>query len=185
MVKVMPQFNLDRKTLLITLLVLAVIVTIPILALNYDKIRQFFTKPELQTQESLLGCPTNKEFCQNSQDITFQNAYLGFGGTLSENEPLYAAFDGSLKAITTTMPKEFKNEKINTINIDSADGTMRAVYYFIGQAPSSQTVVKQGQIIGKITGKITSFNTSLVFQLIKGDPIKGDKVKLTSEDFVK
>lgn len=172
---------MSRKTLLLILFVV-IVIAIPIFALKYNE--TVTPQPSPTAKSSLkLFCPSTNNFCQRGKDIEFEGSYFGFGGDLLENDPVYAVFDGNLKSLTTTMPKEYANEQVTTIYLDSLDGKTRAVYYFIGQAPSSIMTATKGDIIGKIEGKIKAFDTYLVLQLIEGDGITNTSVRLTSQSF--
>jgi len=131
----------------------------------------------------LYKCPSTSDFCQNGKDIEKDGRYLGFGATLKAPTDIFASFNGTLTSFTTILPPNLSKEKLNTVYVDNPEKNLRAIYYFIGESSKSGTVVKAGDKIGKIKGKISAYNVSLLFQIIKGDLVKGQLSRLTNKDF--
>lgn len=188
----------DRKTLLIIILVLTA------LAVLIFNIWQRSTrigpntpppppKAEIELPKSSvdpttikvdkLDCPSIPTFCSRGQDINKDGQYLGFGAKVATNSAIFASFDGEITTINITLPPQFQNEKIETIYLDNPEKTIRAIYQYKGQ-PSGLKTVKKGQNIASVGTPIAYYdNISLLFSLIKGDFIKGEKFKLTTQDF--
>lgn len=175
------DFLRKRENLLVIGLLVVTLPPIIALVITYGTSTKKESPPQSSSQKGYL-CPTTKEFCQNGTDVT-KNSYLGFGINATANHPIYAVFDGEVTVSQTILPKDLGGETLQTIYIDNKQDNLRAVYLYIGQsfAPNS---VQKGVIIGKMEKEIKSYNTWLIFQLIKGDPLKGEKVKLSSKDFM-
>lgn len=145
------------------------------------------TPESTQTASEVLGdkmpCPTVSEFCQNGRDIIVDGVYAGFGGTPVAGSEIKAVVDGSLTAQASIFPPNLGREEIAAIYIDNKDKQERVAYYFKGVVPAAKEV-KKGEVIGTVGTQMTTYdNASLLFQLIKGDPIKGERVKITPQDF--
>lgn len=135
-------------------------------------------------QNSLLPsagylCPTQKSFCESGVDIMEQGVYLGMGGNLSYPAQLVAVFDGDLKVSTITLPSE---EKIIVASIDSSDQKTQAIYLYKGDK-TYERKVKKGMVIGKSLEKISAYNTSLLFQIIKPEISKTMPIHITNQEF--
>ena len=170
-------FVLNRKLLILILL----LILVPILSYKYKDIQNFFSKaPSPQVQQ--LACPVNNNLCKNGQDLIQNGIYMGFSLDVPAGTPIMAALDGNTTVFKTILPKEQKSEKLVTIYLDSIDGKTRAVYFYKGEW-SPEGSVKRGNLIGKSSEKIEAYNTSLLFQIIKGDIKSGIISHLTSLDF--
>lgn len=173
------------------LIVILLVFIIPIILAYYSgNLKNLFTKGGKTEPKSppsskieLYQCPSAKDFCQNGKDIEKDGRYLGFGADLKTPTDIFASLNGTLTSFTTILPTKLNKEKLNTVYIDNPEKNIRAIYYFIGESSKSGTQVKAGDKIGTIKGKISAYNVSLLFQIIKGDLTKGQLSKLTSTDF--
>ncbi len=177
MVNLMPYLT-SNKRVLIGLFIL-LIVAIPLLASKYTNIS---TLPPLISKATKYQCPADKSFCEKGKDLIKDGTYLGLSGDLASKSAIIATFDGTITSSTTILPDNLKSEKLNTIYLDNTDKNLRAIYYFKGDSSASK-IVRKGDQIGTVLNKIEAFNTSLIFQIIKGDPFKGEKLHLSSSDF--
>lgn len=182
----MPYLFFNKR---FVILFLILIIAIPLLAFKYNDLVKFISKkndtPSSTTNLTLnvpLECPSVKDFCENGKDLITKENYLGFANNLASGSAILASFDGDLTSATTTLSPSQKNEKLITLYLDNPARNLRAVYFFKGEASSSKKVTK-GEKIGRSLSKIQAFNASLIFQLIKGDPITGEKLHLTPKDF--
>ncbi len=179
----MPFLTNQQRFLIV--LFITLIITIPIVAYNLQNIRNFLQKngatPEAPVNpQTTYHCPTIVLFCQTGHDIIKDDNYLGFGGEVAAGSPVLAAFNGELTSSTTILP----NEEIVSYYLDSDADKTRAIYYFKGPSSASR-LVRRGEEIGMISGKMTTFNAALIFQIIVGDPMKGEVKKVTAADFTK
>lgn len=139
--------------------------------------------PSSAIKVNKISCPAIATFCLKGQDIAKGETYMGFGSKIATNSAILATFDGEITTISLTLPPQFQNEKIETIYLDNKQLGLRAIYQFKGQSSSLQKV-KKGQKIAAVGEPISYYdNVSLVFALVKGDFISGEKVKLTVQDF--
>lgn len=142
------------------------------------------TPKDASLQKGPFTCPSKAEFCQKGGEILRNGQYVGFGTTISPNSPIIAAFDGQIDAVFSTLPAEYNNETIITLYLDNKERGLRAVYYYQGTKAPTAATVEAGEVIDTV-GKVMSFyNASLVFTLIKNDPVNGQAEKLTAKDFV-
>lgn len=177
----MPNLK-NKKLVILLILVTAILITAAYFS-NFLNVRNIFLKTNLnQSAEVSYLCPTETNFCKSGKDISSNNTYLGLGGEVASGSAVLASFDGYLTPSFTILSPDLKNEKLVTLSLDNADKTIRAIYFFKGDW-SPQREVKKGEIIGKILDRIEAFNTSLIFQIIKGSPTKPETVKLNSTDF--
>lgn len=199
----MPTILKDRKILLIIILILT---TIAALIFNvWQRSTKFKPQTSFPSAKKAiielpkssvnpssvkidkLPCPTVPTFCSKGGGIIKDNKYIGFGAKVATNSAIFAAFDGEITTLSITL-SQFQNEKnevetIETIYLDNPDKTIRAIYQYKGQ-PSGLKTVKKGQKIASVGDSIAYYdNISLLFALIKGDFIRGERVKLTSQDF--
>lgn len=175
---------------------LALLILVPIglaLAMTYFRMKT----PTPQTPEQikdeftyLLYCPTISKYCEEGKITTASNGVLlGFGGTVPAGSVVKAAINGKMSVSAVTIA----GEQIRVIYLDNKEGELRAIYTYKGTAinPTELTggdpegYIKVGTEIGKIEGNITSYNTSLLFSLIKGNPQSGEQLLLDSQSFIK
>lgn len=179
----MPDLK-NRNLIVIIILAIAIVLAAAYFS-NFLNLRNIFQQinPAPSTQPAALYlCPTAEVFCKEGKTITQNGTYLGFGGSVATGSAVLASFDGQLTPSFTTLPPDQKNEKLVTLSIDSKDKSFRAVYYYKGDW-SAQREVKRGEVIGRILDKIQAYDTSLIFQIIKGSPAKWETVRLNSADF--
>lgn len=157
------------------------------LGLNFLSQNKLMPKGQIGSQNQKLNfkCPSVDQFCKDGKSLNKDGVYLGFASQIPENSPIYAAIDGKMTVSDTTI--SYKNddgeevsEQLNTIYITREELTL--IYYFYGDT-SQEREVKKGDIIGKSLEKIAAYDTSLIFQVLKGDLKKGEKVQLSKEDF--
>ncbi|QQG43059.1 MAG: hypothetical protein HYW45_02500 [Candidatus Daviesbacteria bacterium] len=129
------------------------------------------TEPKpIVLQQGPFKCPSTESFCQK-------------GAAVKKGDPLYAVFDGQMSTVTSTLPAEYNNEKITTIYLDNEERGLRAVYYVQGEiADTNPKAVEEGEKIGSAGEKMTYYQASLVFSIIKNYP-EGEKLALTQKDF--
>lgn len=133
-------------------------------------------------QEGPYQCPSVAAFCAKSIEIIRDNKYEGIGTNIPAKSPIYAAFSGTISAISGTLSAELGGENITTVYLDNREKGLRAVYTYQGEAPQPQDV-KEGDTIARVGEKINLYGVPLVFKLIKGDPLLGEAVKLKGKDF--
>lgn len=186
----MPIFLKDKKIIVITLFLILPII-LSLLLSKYSQKSQVQTNQKIATGSAQLQigpfiCPSVGDFCTKGQDVIKDGADSGFGAVLPKGSLIKAAFGGTATVVPLTLPEKFNSEKFNVVYLDNQTKDLRAVYYFKGEVNKAieKVPVRAGDQIGK-TGEPIAFynNLSLVFQIIKGDPIKGERVKLTSKDF--
>lgn len=146
--------------------------------------KEVTSQPNISTVlDGQLPCPSIKEFCLNGQDVIKNGAYAGLGAKVASASAIYAVFDGDMTVVSSIYPPQLNREKIAAIYLDNKEKNLRAAYFFKGDAPVAKKV-KAGEIIGKTGGELVSYNNvSLLFQLIKGDPVKGERLQLSPQDF--
>lgn len=190
----MDYIKKHKKIFIIIFLVFIIPI---VLAYYYGNLKNLFNlggknepKSAPSSKIELYKCPSTPDFCQNGKDIEKDGRYLGFGAILKTPTDIFASFNGTITSFTTILPPKLNEqsssankEKLNTVYIDAPSKNLRAIYYFIGESSKSGTQVKTGDKIGKIKGKISAYNVSLLFQIIKGDLVKGQLSKLTNKDF--
>lgn len=175
----MPNFTTLNKRYLILGAFVLVIIGIPLLSLIY---KQFTPKEESPKDQAsiVVNCPSTPQFCNSGQAIFDEtNNYLGFGGNLEKDSPVLASIDGKV----TSFDSLVDGETINTIYIDNAEKNLRAVYMFKGQTFVGEEV-KAGDLMGKTEIPLTKFKTGLLFLLVQGDPVTGDKPVLNHTNFI-
>lgn len=183
----MPDLSSRKRFILIILLI--IIITVPLIVFKYNDLVKFISKnglsslpPSALTGNVNYGCPSVKSFCESGKDLSLQEEYLGFGNNLASGSAILASFDGNLTSTTTILPPSLKSESLITLYLDNPENDLRAVYFFKGESSASRKVTR-GEKIGRSLTKIQAFDTSLVFQIIKGDKIKGERLHLTAKDF--
>lgn len=130
-------------------------------------------------------CPTTDSFCSQSTPVANAEFNIqGIGQTLPAGSPILAAFDGDILAVYSVLPEQYKNDRIATIYLDNKEKQLRAVYYYKGDLPTIKKA-KAGDTIAKTGTTMQLFNTSLIFELIQGDPLTGSPVVITQETFKK
>lgn len=134
-------------------------------------------------QSGPYNCPSTDDFCKNGKDIEKDGKYEGFGAAVPALSSVYAAFEGNISSLKGKLSPELGGEEIVIIYLDNKERGLRAVYTLKGQAPQPR-IIKQGAAITRVGDKMQTYGgVSLIFKLIKGDPLLGEVVKLTSEDF--
>lgn len=181
-------FLKTRRQIIIALVTLTVLITAIALFLtikNKPFIPSQPAKISSDLKKGLYKCPSTKDFCKNGKDIIKDKTYAGFGADVATGSAVLASFDGIATGLTITLPKEFKSEKLNLIYLDSKQNNTRATYYFKGSPINfNEKSVKEGQVLGKVEERMNFYNTFLLFTIIKGDPSKGEKIRLTSQNFI-
>lgn len=189
----------DRKKLTVLILFIFLPVVLSLILTNFDVAKNLFPKslapqkevkieytPQPAVESNLqvgpYRCPSVPNFCTNSQEIIKNDKYEGVGADLPPGSPIYAAFDGELTALLGKVPTENGEEEIAIIYLDNKKRGLRAVYILKDKVPEPKTV-KEGDTIARVGDKINLYGVSLVFKLIKGDPLLGEVVKLKAEDF--
>lgn len=148
--------------------------------------------PPTKYQKGPFLCPGILEFCQEGKDVFIGKTYIGFGGKLLPNSPIYASFDGEASSSALTIaasPTSKKVQKITALILTDQANLLRAVYYFTGTAIKNHPV-KQGEVIATANAEpMPLYNqSSLVFVLTRNYAIKdkrlgGERVRLKKEDF--
>lgn len=134
-------------------------------------------------QQGPFKCPSIVDFCQKGGEVKAEDPFGGFGAIVAVGSPIFAAFDGTVTTVTSTLSAQFNNEKITTIYLDNEERGLRAVYYSRGEATNpNPEVVKEGDKIGTIGPIMTYYRASLVFLVVANYP-DGEKLTLTSQDF--
>jgi len=172
--------TINKRYVLIGAFVL-VIIGIPLLSLIYKQFAPTQESTEDQEKPSLqLSCPSSPQFCNSGQAIFDEsNKYLGFGGNLEKDSPILASIDGKV----TSFDSLIGDETINTIYIDNAEKQIRAVYMFKGQTFVGEEV-KVGDLMGKTESPLTKFKTGLLFLIVQGDEVTGEKPVLNHSNFI-
>lgn len=143
------------------------------------------SEPQLNNPVSTpkIACFLKKGPCNYFKDITDQKGrYFGIGTKAESNSEIIAAFDGQVITYKTILPFSASDGGLNTINIDNPGHGSKAIYLFKGEVTNLESV-RQGDVIGKITGNIDSLNVSLIFQLLRGERFR-ENVKLSTDNFV-
>lgn len=183
----MPFFQ-DRRRIIMVLVIVVVILPI-LLAILPMKISRPTPKtpPKLSSdlKKGIYKCPSVKEFCLEGGDIIKDKTYAGFGEDLATGSAILASFDGKVTGLTITLPPQFNNEKLNVIYLDNTENNVRATYYFKGAPINFNEVeTKEGATLGIIEDRMQYYDTALLFTIIKGDPQKDEKIRLTAKDFI-
>lgn len=180
----MPNFG-NRRNLVIGAIFLFLVLPIALSLLLSKSI--FFQQDKnlssLAPASNKYQCPSEKKSCQEGKDITKDNLYVGFGLNLKPQKDILASMDGLMSVSKTILPKEQGSEELLTIYIDDEQNKLRAIYFYKGNASGPRQVFK-GELIGKSLEKISAYDTSLIFQIISGDPLKGQQIKITPADFM-
>lgn len=189
----------DRQKLIILIVIILLLpIALSLAAARFDISKTFPTPKPVQKkvkieytpqpavepnlQEGPYSCPSVTNFCTNGIEVVRDNKYEGIGANIPAESPIYAAFSGTVSSISGTLSAELGGENITTIYLDNRERGLRAVYTYRGEAPQPQDV-KEGDTIARMGDKVNLYGVPLVFKLIKGDPLLGEVVKLTSEDF--
>lgn len=188
------------KILIITLfLLLPVLIAIGLGRVNILKLGKTpppspTPAPVVTTDASkiFLYCPTTSDYCSKGRNVIQNGVYLGFGGNLKSGSPIKAAFNGKVTTATTLMKSKTGTEKITTITLQNDEAKTTAIYYYIGEGPTPGSIptspngyVKVGTTLGKVTKDIRAYQTSLLFQMYKGDaPATGQKLQLDTRSFL-
>lgn len=185
----MPPFLQNRRKIIIASIVLVAILALlfTILAIKNSPQNQPVQTEKISSdlQKGIYKCPVSRQFCNSGKDILRDKTYAGFGIDLATGSAVLASFDGSITGLTITLPPQFKSEKLNIIYLDNKENNIRATYYFKGEPLNyNQLPVKEGAILGKIEAKMQYFNTFLLFSITKGEIEKGEKIKLTTDNFI-
>lgn len=180
------DFYLNHQKLLLIILAIILAPLVVVFILTGTNLIPTSKKPpqKLQVKGTFI-CPALKQFCQLGQTITGdEGQYLGFGAIIPAQSQIKAVFDGKVTKFTTFLPKSptAPKEDVQTIYLDNAQENLRAIYFFKGKLLSGDNISK-AQAIGISEDKINRFNTSLLFQIIKGDPAKNQPLILKSADF--
>lgn len=174
------NFFSENRT--IKILIIIAIVSLPIfLSIGFGKIKlgSIFTKTSTQPTPTpaavapskiYLYCPSVADFCTKGIPIQQNKKNLGFGGKLPAGTPALAAFNGRVIGGTTVISSKTGKETINTITLIDATSNTTAIYYFKGDTLVNTGSVKVGTKLATITQNITTYNTSLLFQLYTGSP---------------
>lgn len=139
---------------------------------------------KVDLKKDLLRCPATSDFCTNAKDVNQNNIYLGIGANIATGSAVYAAFDGNITALKAKLSSDLGGEEIIVIYLDNKEKGLRAVYTLKGQVPQAKSV-RSGGTISKVGDRINVFGSSLIFKLIKGNPINGEVIKLTPANFIK
>ena len=71
------------------------------------------------------------------------------------------------------------------IYLDNKQNNIRATYYFKGEPINfNEMDIKEGATLGIIQDRMQYYGTALLFTIIKGDPQKDEKTRLTAKDFI-
>lgn len=183
----MPFFQ-NRRRIIIALVVIVIVLPI-LLAIFLTKMKYPTqttpTKLSSDLKKGIYKCPSVKEFCLEGRDIIKDKTYVGFGGNLATGSAILASFDGKVTGLTITLPPQFNSEKLNVIYLDNTENNIRATYYFKGQPINFNGVeTKEGATLGIIEDRMQYYDTALLFTIIKGDPQKDEKTRLTAKDFI-
>lgn len=183
----MPFFQ-NRRRLIIALVVIVVILPI-LLAILLTKGNRPTSKTPAKLSSDLkkgiYKCPSVKEFCLEGRDIIKDKTYAGFGENLATGSAILASFDGKVTGLTITLPPQFQSEKLNVIYLDNTENNIRATYYFKGAPINFNEVdTKEGATLGIIEDKMQYYDTFLLFTIIRGDPQKDERIRLTAKDFI-
>lgn len=171
-------------------LVIVVVVALPILlAIFLTKINRPTpktpTKLSSDLKKGIYKCPSVKEFCLEGRDIIKDKTYVGFGGDVASGSAILASFDGKVTGFSMTLPPQFQSEKLNVIYLDNQENNIRATYYFKGAPINFNEIdTKEGATLGIIKDRMQYYDTFLLFTIVKGDPQKDEKIRLTSKDFI-
>lgn len=144
-------------------------------------------------QSGPFYCPSVASFCESGQDVTLANSYIGFGGKVEAESPIYAAFDGE---VTASLPPGAEDESKKygitiwwSVLLVNKENAMKALYTFPGKI-TKQGAVKRGDVIGSSSGKMmpTYGDYSLIFRLnrfddMAGSQLTGETVKLEKTNF--
>lgn len=185
----MPPFLQNRRKIIITSIVLVAILALlfTILAIKKRPQDQPVQTEKISSdlQRGIYKCPALQQFCKSGKDILKDKTYAGFGLDIATGSAVLASFDGSITGSIITLPTQFKNEQLNVIYLDNREHNIRATYYFKGEPLNyNQLPVKEGAILGKIEDKMQYFDTFLLFSITKGEIEKGEKIKLTTDNFI-
>ena len=199
----MPFFQNRRNIIIIICLLILLPVLVSLLILKYEQfqkkhLQQITTSSpapvkiaipstppsKVDLKKDLLSCPSIPDFCANAKDVNQHDTYLGIGTNLAKGSPVYAAFDGELSSLSGKIASGSAQETITIIYLDNKDKGIRAVYTLKGQTPQPKTV-KEGDTISKVGDKINLFGSSLLFKLIKGNPLNGEVIRLSVDNFTK
>ncbi len=190
-------FNRDN---LIKVLVILSIITLPIvLAIVFGKLNlnwPFVQKTPTPTTTTIPGqaskvflyCPSVSVFCKSGTPIVVGGTTLGFGAKLPANTPVLAAFNGKVSISQTTLNPGPSEQTLQTLQLTDLNTNTNAIYYFVGNTESnianSKDTIKVGTKLGTITQNITSYNTSLLFQLFVGSPATVPQQALQANSFI-
>lgn len=191
----MPNLNPRTKTALIVATIIGVIILAAVWRQYGNPFLKFNQSPgqpaspqikvvDAKLQTGPFSCPSIKNFCQSGKQISKNGVMVGFGAVIANSSPVLATFDGHVQSLETTLPQSLGGEKFTIIYLDSTQRYLRTVYYFKGTTSKNNAEVKEGEQIGTTGEAINYYNgVTLMVQMIKNDPLTGDKIKLTSQDF--
>lgn len=188
-----PNQSVNKNTRLPIILLIAIFVVLLFGVLTYLKIiplqnfiRSTSNQPtpisttktgSVNTNPIKIHCPTIKAVCDQGYGVFENQTFFGLGYKLAAKNPIYAAFDGTLTATTSSF-QQVKDEKIVQktliiVYLDNPEINRKAVYYFRGSVDKNDKVQK-GEQIATSNGKQISIydNSSLVFSLFLGDSNK-------------
>lgn len=139
------------------------------------------TPVPIALQTGPFRCPSQQDFCLIGKDVIKEGVYVGWGAAVPINYPVIAAFDGDVSSAVVTLPNK---EEFTTLYLDNKERQLRATYYFKGEPPENERV-SEGKYLGSVGEPIAFYdNMSLIFSLTKGDFVRGERVKLTLNDFM-
>lgn len=174
------NFFSENRT--IKILVIVAIVSLPIfLSIGFGKIKlgSIFTRITTQPKPApsavipskiYLYCPSVADFCTKGIPIQQDKKILGFGGKLTSGTPILAAFNGRVVVGTAAIDSKTGKEIVNTLTLINTDASTTAIYYFKGDTLVNTSLVKVGTKLATTGQNMTTYNTSLLFQLYTGSP---------------
>lgn len=157
---------------------------LPVSVLKKEKII-YAPKPTLppgfdtSLQNGPFKCPVSLSFCQKKEN--YRPGLLS--GNITNNSPIYAAFDGTLQVISIADPKATKSGISRVVVLTNLNRGLKAYYSFKGK-PIVAKEAKEGTIIATSTGeKVSFYNTSFAFEIVKLGFTNGTKYILEPKLF--
>lgn len=132
------------------------------------------------SQQQKLLCPLISSFCLNKTNLSDGTLLV----KLSQNTPLFAAFDGDLQLLVSFHPTGLQKQQFSTAILSSPDLGLIAYYEFVGSG-SEKRYVKEGEIIATASSQLLPANPSysLAFQVISVDSTSSARLLLNKTSF--
>ncbi len=147
--------------------------------LGFVSFRLFPLKPSLPPQASpspgiakiTIPCPSEPQFCRQAKPVVKDGKYLGIGGMLTDESPIFAVFKGKATKHSVFLAEAIGGERYTQVSLTDSSKKMTAVYYIKALTPPIKNSFQKGEEMPiALTQPIEYYNNyHLVFTILNSD----------------